>query len=195
MLYFEVYLEGDSGSGVKVWNMETYECINKLPEEMHNFDKMICLKDGKIVGCISKGVNVIIVFNLESNEEEYRFSECLSFINCLELMSNNETLISGHIDGVRIWDMNNVKLIKTIASELPIWHVKLIQNESYLLVNTGDCELFLCDFNNETENQLDIPINKENEKILNLCALLPNENLVVINGACIDIYESLLKKN
>ena len=186
-------ISSDSASGVKVWNMETYECMKKLPEEMRTFEKMICLKDGKIAGSISCNSNVIVIFNLETNDEEFRFPECPSFVNCLEIMSNNETLISGHIDGVRLWDMNKAQLIKTIVSDLSIRNVKLIQNDKYLLVNSDDYDLFLCDINNETENHLNKPIN--NNEIVNLCSLLPNENLVALNGFSVVIYDTLFKKN
>lgn len=191
------YLITSNMSGhCKVWDLNTLEYIKRLPDEFFHYENLNTLDETKLIGTISSPllVSEIIVFNLDEFKEEYRLARCLNSIYCLHLFKNNLKLLSSHDDGIRLWNLSTRQLIKTIKSDNAILDVNLLRNESYILANDKNSQLFLCDLNNDYELKLSNPINKQKEPIDHLLAVLPNQNIVTTaNQFSVSIYDNLFK--
>ncbi len=180
----------------KLWELNSLKYINKLPDVFFGYENLNILDGRKLIGSISNGLSVseIVVFDLDEFKEEYRLAKCLSSIYCLHLFGKNQKLLSGHDDGIRLWNLSTRQLIKIIKSDNAILDINLLRNDSFFLVNDNNSQLFLCDINNESEFKLRKPINKPKESIDHILAVLPTQNLVTTtNQFSISIYDNLFK--
>jgi hypothetical protein len=158
---------------------------------------MIVSKDENLIGDIltQDEESVIILISLVENRELFRLPGCSSKLDFIQLLSNNQTLLTIYDDGIRIWDLSKKNLSRFIESNSEsIVNYILINNENYILAEIFDDDesFFLCDIHNDIE--LNNPIHKdEDESFGKILLALPNDNFVTTNHNFLFIYENLIK--
>ena len=181
--------------GIKLWNMNNFAFIRELPEEIKYLEHMNITSDNtKLIGLIdinyTSSIRVICLKTFNVLAILPGFSDVYTY--CVKLLSNDQTVISGHEDGIRIWNIEKRELTSMVLSDILINRIILIQNENYFLAD-GDINLYLCNLNNETEPEIVESMNNSSKNFSKLAGLLPNDDLITITNNKICIYENLLK--
>ena len=181
--------------GIKLWNMNNFAFIRELPEEIKYLEHMNITSDNtKLIGLIdinyTSSIRVICLKKFNVLAILPGFSDVYTY--CVKLLSNDQTVISGHEDGIRIWNIEKRELTRMVLSDILINRIILIQNENYFLAD-GDINLYLCNLNNETEPEIVESMNNSSKNFSKLAGLLPNDDLITITNNKICIYENLLK--
>ena len=182
--------------GLLVWSMKDYRFKKELPKHLRFFENFNFTSDNqKLVGNISELVkSAIVILDVETLASEYRLPEFQTNTYCVKLLSDDQTVISGHDDGIRIWDLVEKKLVRMIWCYDSIKSIGLIQNEMYLLAFSDyPSYVYLCNLNNENEYQTGEPLNCENKNTVVFAGLLPNEDIISISEHKICIYDNLFK--
>ncbi len=115
----EFIVSGSWDYSVKIWDRNTLELKQTLPENSSWIKTLVISRDGKyiIIGCADKSIKI---WSFEQGLIK-TISEHNGAINCLLISKNNQIIISGSDDQtIKIWERETGKLIKTLSGHTDI---------------------------------------------------------------------------
>jgi len=115
----EMIATGDSKGCVKVWGVQQGKCVREFPQA-HN-QGVLCLKFGKDGSKLITGAQdgLLREFGLRSSKLLQEFRGHGSYVNCVDLVSDDQFILSGSSDGtVRVWHHASGECLKTLT--LPV---------------------------------------------------------------------------
>ena len=104
---------------VKIWDVNTLQLKQTLPENSSWVKTLVISKDGKylIIGCADKSIKI---WSLETGTIN-KLEGHNGGINCLLISQNNQFIISGSDDHtIKIWERETGKLINTLSGHTDI---------------------------------------------------------------------------
>jgi hypothetical protein len=105
-------ITGSRDKTIKIWNIETGECLATLMGHSNMISSLILVSDTKLAS--SSWDNLIKIWDLNTNKCIRTYKGHEKWVECL-CISKSLQLISGSFDNtIKIWDLNSAACIKTL---------------------------------------------------------------------------------
>ena len=187
---------GSYDNKIKIWNLETLECVKTINEEGYIFC-LLEMEPNIILSGTNK--NSIQLFNLNNNDNnnlEYSFKGHDLWINCLVKCSPNFFASGSNDSFIKVWDYKNKILFKTlkghqdcILTMILFKNKKLCSGSADLTIRiwdwiSGQCEFFfvahekwvkcLCELNLNINKNYDILISGSDDMKIKIWKIFSN---------------------
>jgi len=160
---------------LKIWNMETDECVRELNDHTNWITSLCCLEDGRVIsGCND---DTIKIWNTDTGECELNII-CQSNLRTLCSLRDG-SLVSGFWDNtIKIWNTNTGKCIQTISGG----HTSLVSSfcvVGYGRFASGSMDKTIKIWHTETVNST----RNEHTITITACCVLANGSMMA-SGSC-----------
>ena len=143
-IYYQLISCSDEfDTDIKIWNLQTFECIKVL--EGHS-DDVSCLEltsDGNLLS-FSFGDQTVKIWQIETGELlDLIDFEDIDTVNCVKILNEHLIAVGLYEGQIKIYNFNNIELIITIpAHQSPVVKLLLLKN-GCLLSQSEDGEVKL----------------------------------------------------
>ena len=137
---------GSYDNKIKIWNLETLQCMKTITEEGYIFC-LLEMEPNKILSGTNK--NSIQLYNLNSNDNdilEFSFKGHYLWINCL-IKCSEDYFASGSNDAeIKIWDYKNKKIYKTLKGHDDCILAMILLKDKKICSGSADLSLRIWDW-------------------------------------------------
>ena len=123
---------------IKIWNIEQFECIKVLVGHSDIIRSIDLTTNGNLLSCSSD--KTIKLWQIETGKELKSFKFSYPVL-CLKTLSDDLIAVAFHNDQILIYNINEMKLIKSISTHSPSIYSLFVLSNGNMVSGAGDGEL------------------------------------------------------